>query len=79
MYLHYSHRPIHSKDKMSIFCYLIKKLIVSIHTHPVLEGPFALFPVPTPSLRNQLKFKNKLLVMARNCPLRFDSGGRFFI
>lgn len=32
---------------------------MTIHTHPVLEGPFVFLPIPTPSLRDQLKLKRQ--------------------
>ena len=43
---------------------------MTIYTHPVLEGPFVFLPVPTPSFRDQLKLKNKLLEITQNCPSR---------
>lgn len=35
-------------------------------THPVLEGPLVFLSVPTPSLRDQLKLKDKLLEITLN-------------
>lgn len=34
--------------------------IMTVHTHPVLEGPFVFLSVPTPSFWDQLKLKNKV-------------------
>lgn len=48
--------------------HLIKKLIMTIHTHPFLEGPLVFLPVPTPSFRDQLKLKHTLLEIALNSP-----------
>lgn len=37
-----------------------QKDIMTVHTHPVLEGPFVFLSVPTPSFWDQLKLKNKV-------------------
>lgn len=36
------------------------KYIMTVHAHPVLEGPFVFLPVPTPSFGDQLKLKNNV-------------------
>lgn len=59
--------------------HIIKKLLMTIHTHPILEVPFVFLPVPTPSLRDQLKLKETISERTQNCEARPGRESRSFI
>lgn len=42
-------------------------------THPFLKGPFVFLSVPSPSLRNQLYFKNNTTIKEQHKATSFDS------